>query len=159
MTASPAEISSLTRAERQREVFEWCGRTFGLESQRDRKKRALRFLEEAIELYQAEGCNLEQAQALVAHVFAKPAGEPQQEVGGVSVTLLSYCEAAGLSAERWEPGPAGAAHNANNSLNHPTGLFVKQVGWSETVRNGGTRGSQVTQVGGARELWRESLPA
>ncbi len=102
MGASPSEIESLTRAERQREVFEWCGRTFGSESQRDRKKRVLRFLEEAIELYQAEGCSLEQGQALMAHVFARPAGEPQQEVGGVSVTLLSYCEAAGLSADECE---------------------------------------------------------
>lgn len=102
MNASLSEIASLTRAERQRDVFEWCGRTFGSESQRDRKKRALRFLEEAIELYQAEGCSLEQGQALMAHVLARPADQPQQEVGGVSVTLLSYCEAAGLSAHECE---------------------------------------------------------
>ncbi len=64
--------------------------------------RALRFFEEAVELYQAEGGLRVQAEALLDRVFGRPAGDPRQEVGGVSVTLLSYCSAAGLSADECE---------------------------------------------------------
>lgn len=102
MKMTKSDVATLSRAERQEVVSGWCARTFGAQSQKDRKKRALRFLEEAIELYQAEGCDFEQAQALLAHLFSRPPGDPRQEVGGVSVTLLSYCAAADLSADECE---------------------------------------------------------
>lgn len=95
-------IADLSRNERQRVVTDWCLRAFGAESQRDRRKRVLRFLEEAIELYQAEDGDLAQAKDLLERVFSRPSGVPRQEVGGVSVTLLSYCTAAALSADECE---------------------------------------------------------
>ena len=97
-----AEIRSLSRSGRQRLVTDWCRRAFGAESQEDRGKRVLRFLEEAIELYQAEGGDPDQARALLDRVYARPAGDPRGEVGGVQVTLLSYCSAAGLCADECE---------------------------------------------------------
>lgn len=36
---------------------------------------------------------------LVDHVYAKPAGELRQELGGLGVTLLALAQAAGLSAD------------------------------------------------------------
>ena len=99
---SAPEIQAMDRGLRQRTAAAWCARAFGDDSLADRRKRALRLLEEAIELYQAEQGSQDQAGALVAHVFAKPVGEPAQEVGGVSLTLLSYCHAAGLDADGCE---------------------------------------------------------
>lgn len=102
MDANIDELRTLSRTERQEVVTDWCRRAFGPESQQDRGKRALRFLEEALELYQSEGGSRALAEALLDRVYARPAGEPAQEVGGVSVTLLSYCSAAGLSADECE---------------------------------------------------------
>ena len=95
-------IGALSRSGRQELVTEWCRRAFGKESQEDRGKRALRVLEEAIELFQAEGGLRTQADVLLDRVYSRAAGEPHQEVGGLSVTLLSYCSAAGLSADACE---------------------------------------------------------
>lgn len=97
-----AAIANLSRSERQQLVTEWCRRAFGEESQTSRHKRVLRFLEEALELFQAEGGEIEQARELLERVYSRPPGDPHQEVGGVSVTLLSYCSAAALSADQCE---------------------------------------------------------
>lgn len=102
MSMPRSEIGSLGRDERQKLVFDWCGRAFGSESQQDRKKRVLRFLEEAIELFQAEGGDRVQAEALLDRVYTRPAGNSAQEVGGVCVTLLSFCGAARLSLDECE---------------------------------------------------------
>lgn len=96
------QINKNSRNERQRLVTNWCETIFGAESARDPGKRVLRFLEEALELFQAEGGDMEKASALLERVYSRPAGNPRQEVGGVSVTLLSYCSAAGLSADQCE---------------------------------------------------------
>ena len=102
MATNEDDIGALSRPERQQLVTDWCRRAFGRESQEDRGKRALRVLEEAIELFQSEGGSRAQAEALLDRVYARAAGEPHQEVGGISVTLLSYCSAAGLSADSCE---------------------------------------------------------
>lgn len=66
------------------------------------KERALRVLEEAVELAQAEGVDITMVNRLTDHVYSKPPGEPAQEVGGVAVTLLCYCERRGISLETEE---------------------------------------------------------
>jgi hypothetical protein len=97
-----ATTANLSRSERQKVVTEWCRRAFGEESQTNRQKRVLRFLEEALELFQAEGGDVKQARELLDRVYARPPGDSHQEVGGVSVTLLSYCSAASLPADQCE---------------------------------------------------------
>jgi len=62
----------------------------------DREERNHRFIEEALELVQACGCTASEAHQLVDYVFARPAGEKAQEVGGVMVTLAALCLAQGL---------------------------------------------------------------
>lgn len=59
-------------------------------------ERAHRFLEEALELAQANLCSKEDAHALVDYVFGRPPGGPESEVGGVMVTLAILCEISGL---------------------------------------------------------------
>jgi hypothetical protein len=63
----------------------------------NRRERAVRVLEEAIELAQAEGVPESVVGALTARVYSRPAGNPEDEVGGVAVTLLCWAYATGAS--------------------------------------------------------------
>ncbi|HYF06361.1 MAG TPA: hypothetical protein VD970_01985 [Acetobacteraceae bacterium] len=65
------------------------------------KIRALRLLEEVLELCQAEAVTAEEAAIVARQVFSRPTGEAEQELGGVMTTLMAYaytaerdCEAA-----------------------------------------------------------------
>ena len=88
----------MERDGRQQAVFQWARETFG-EAASTPSERALRLLEEAIELAQAEGVALDRVTAVAEHVYLKPAGQPEQEAGGVGLTLLAYCESRGFSAD------------------------------------------------------------
>lgn len=88
---------------RQGAIWDWTCGTFG-EDACTSKERAMRFLEEAIELVQAEGIDIAAINAVLAHVLAKEPGNPVQEAGGVGLTLLAYCESKGFSADDAEAG-------------------------------------------------------
>lgn len=60
----------------QRVAHQWASDTFGDAAVTNLPERVTRVLEEAIELAQAEGVSEGAAHKLVAHVFAKPAGDP-----------------------------------------------------------------------------------
>lgn len=77
-------------------------RCFGRAVVDDRRERVTRILEEAIELAQAEGLDEDVVARMTARVFAKPAGDPRQELGGLGVCVLVYAEAAGVSADALE---------------------------------------------------------
>jgi hypothetical protein len=77
----------------QRRVEAWLVACFPPAVRADRQERTHRFLEEALELAQANGCTREDALALVDYVYARPLGQPEQEVGGVMVTLAGLCSA------------------------------------------------------------------
>jgi len=89
-----AEITSY-----QRRVEEWLEACFPPLVRADRGERTHRFLEEALELAQASGCSREDAIALVEYVFGRPQGQPEQEAGGVMVTLAGLCSASGVNME------------------------------------------------------------
>ncbi|WP_230942713.1 hypothetical protein [Burkholderia cepacia] len=80
----------------QSRVRPWMLECFGAEIAADRAERNHRFLEEALELVQACGCTASEAHQLVDYTFGRPTGEPEQEVGGVMVTLAALCLANGL---------------------------------------------------------------
>lgn len=61
------------------------------------KTRALRFLEEALELVQALGITKEKVLEQVEYTFNRPVGEPVQEVGGTAFTFTALCEAIGVN--------------------------------------------------------------
>lgn len=73
----------------------WLIAAIGLESLMDRQARALRVLEEAVELAQAAGIIESKAQEQVSATFAKPPGEYDQEIGGVVNAVLMAAEGAG----------------------------------------------------------------
>lgn len=74
----------------------WMQDCFGSEVAADRLERGDRHLEEVLELLQSGGYPPERVAALTTYVYARPAGEPAQEVGGVMLTLAAYCNAHGL---------------------------------------------------------------
>lgn len=90
------------REDRQTQVSAWITAAFGAEQATSVRQRGVRMLEEAIEAYQAAGCDGAMAHDLVAYVFGRPVGELGQELGGVAVGLLGLANAAGLSAEAEE---------------------------------------------------------
>ena len=78
----------------QNDVKDWLLRCFNEDIASNTKERNFRFLEEALELVQANGCSREDALRLVDYVYNRPSGELNQEVGGTVFTLAALCNAA-----------------------------------------------------------------
>ena len=89
------------RDHRQKKVYEWCVAAFG-ETNVKPAQRALRFLEEAIELTQACKVPKDFVDRLVTYVYGRPEGDLLQELGGAGITLLALAESLGVSAEEAE---------------------------------------------------------
>lgn len=85
----------------QRRVASWMDSCFegNLDIINDVDERNARFLEEAIELVQANGFSEEQTQLITKYVYGRPKGEPSQEIGGVMVTLAALANPLGHSIE------------------------------------------------------------
>lgn len=77
----------------QARVHQWMINCFGAGIAADKTERNYRFLEEALELVQANNLYREDAHALVDYVYDRPVGEVKQELGGVMVTLAALAEA------------------------------------------------------------------
>lgn len=93
------------RDQRQSLIMNWIRDTFGMlpglnvESQRE---RAMRFLEEAIELCQAAGLTQGDIYSMARYTYGRPPGLLTQEAGGVAVTLYALCEVSGFSLAQAE---------------------------------------------------------
>lgn len=79
-------------------IHDWGCRAFGQENFNSPRERSLRLLEEALELVQAEGINVTKVNQLVAAVYERPIGKPEQEIGGVLLTMTAYIRTRG-----WNP--------------------------------------------------------
>lgn len=77
---------------RERRVESWVVTRIG-ETHMQSSERAIRLLEESIELAQAEGITAEQVAKQSEHVYSRPVGTPRQEAAGVAVCLLGWCAA------------------------------------------------------------------
>lgn len=80
----------------QSDVAKWVKDCFGEAIASDKTERCFRFTEESLELVQSLGITKDQVLQLVDYVYGRPVGEPQQEVGGVMVTLAALCTASGI---------------------------------------------------------------
>ena len=96
----PREVED--RSRRQVAVHAWCAAAFGADHAASVPQRGVRFLEEAIELYQACGCDPAMAHKLIDYIFAKPADPVERELGGVGLTLLALAQATGHDADACE---------------------------------------------------------
>lgn len=89
------------RDDTQKDLHAWVEKCFGPEAHNP-KERALRFLEEALELAQAMGLGEGDVSRMRRYVWARPIGEVSQEIGGVMVTLYGLAEVMGISVETEE---------------------------------------------------------
>jgi transcriptional regulator with XRE-family HTH domain/NTP pyrophosphatase (non-canonical NTP hydrolase) len=80
----------------QSRVVKWIRECFPANVVSDTKERSFRFVEEALELVQANGATEREVLAMVNYVYSRQAGELRQEVGGVLVCLAALCHAAGI---------------------------------------------------------------
>lgn len=80
----------------QERVDRWMQDCFGAAISSDVIERNHRFLEEALELVQSNGCTISEAHQLVDYVYGRDQGDINQEVGGVMVTLAALCTAAAI---------------------------------------------------------------
>lgn len=76
-------------------ALEWAVRSFGQDHVYNFPIRALRLVEEAVELAQAHGLPKEKVLELVEIVYSRPAGDPDQELGGVAMTATVLAAAHG----------------------------------------------------------------
>lgn len=82
------------------QVLDWAFTMFGPIAY-NRRERALRLLEEATELAQVEGVELETAVSVATRVYGRPAGDVVREIGQVHMTLaaLAYNLGEDMDAE------------------------------------------------------------
>lgn len=80
-------------------ALDWATRCFGPEHVTNWGIRALRLVEEAIELCQALGVPKEKVLQCTETVYARPVGDAQQELGGVLLTTHILCESMALDAD------------------------------------------------------------
>lgn len=92
-------IRGLDRVLRQGVAQRWATEAFGSGQASSPPQRALRLLEEAIELAQATDVPFNIATELLSYVYARIPGDPAQELGGVALTLLLACASLGVTAE------------------------------------------------------------
>lgn len=84
---------------RAREILDWAVLTFGPVAN-DPKERALRLIEETLELVQAVGLSIEDIQRIAKRTYSRPPGQVPREVGQVYVTLALIAEVHGVSAQK-----------------------------------------------------------
>lgn len=111
----PSIMKILTRI-----AHDWAIRCFGIEHVTNLPVRALRTLEETTELAQALGLSRDQAHLCVDRVYDRPAGDADQEIGGVMVTLNVLCESMGKDSE------ALYEKEVRRVLNKPSDHFAKR---------------------------------
>jgi len=90
--ATPNETSTLPA---QKDVLEWIVASFGQHAH-NRDERAARLVEEAIEIAQAAGVPLAVLRRIADRVYARPAGELRQEIGGLGITILGLAANCGI---------------------------------------------------------------
>lgn len=112
----------------QSRVAAWVSETFLDGSGYDKAERDARFMEEAIELFQARGRTIDELWALVQYVYSKEPGEVAQELGGVQTTLAALASAIDVDmkdaaetelARMWTKMEAIRAKNATKPRNSP----------------------------------------
>ncbi|VIO73842.1 hypothetical protein [Bradyrhizobium ivorense] len=85
------------RAERPAAFLAWAVETFGPVAKL-RSERLMRFVEEAIELAQAEGMELSTLDRIASRVYSQPAGSVSKEIAQAQVCLETLSEVLGESA-------------------------------------------------------------
>jgi hypothetical protein len=83
---------------RPTEFLRWAVEMFGPIA-KDKQERALRFIEEAIELAHAAGLPFSAVELVALRVYDRPPGEVDREIGQAQACLETMAENLGLSAD------------------------------------------------------------
>ena len=100
--SSAPEASTLKPETFQARVWSWVVTCFGNEVAFNKEERCDRFLEEVLELLQSLGYDPARVASLADYVWSRDVGEPEQETGGVLLTLSAM-----LSAHKIDMLPCG----------------------------------------------------
>ncbi|AXQ68713.1 hypothetical protein HOU00_gp412 [Caulobacter phage CcrPW] len=92
---SGEDLGNEVKARLQVNLAHWLERCLGRQTLLSRKDRAIRVLEEAIELAQAAGIPRDKALEQLDHTYGRPKGRPYQEIAGVLNATLLAAEAYG----------------------------------------------------------------
>ena len=92
---SGEDMTNEIKARLQTNLAHWLERCLGRQTLLSRKDRAIRVLEEAIELAQAAGISRDKALEQLDHTYGRPKGRPGQEIAGVLNAALLAAEAYG----------------------------------------------------------------
>lgn len=99
------------RRDRQRRCMAWAERTYG-ENARSRRILALRLVEEAVELGQAQGLTAKDFRIVLKRVLGRKPGDTKQEIGGLMVVLYCLAENLGLDVDGCEATEINRVHAA-----------------------------------------------
>lgn len=88
----------LDRDSRPWDALQWAISTFTAKVATNRKERARRMLEEAMELAHAEGLTISDTEAIAARVWSGHLGHTWQEIGQLQMTLECLAANLGVSA-------------------------------------------------------------
>lgn len=93
------EVPHASSVRRPRDFLTWALRIFGPLAA-DRRERAMRFTEEALELAQSAGLERGAIDKILDRVFSRPPGDLPREIGQSAATLELLAESQGLSTEQ-----------------------------------------------------------
>lgn len=96
------DLKDVIRDERQAKIGQWVQECFGPDQASSIEQRALRLMEEVVELAQVSNCNKQQLHHLIEYVYRRESGNQAQEIGGVALCLMAYGAAAELSIDACE---------------------------------------------------------
>ena len=81
-------------------AMSWAKEAFGETQMYSPQIRSLRALEEIAEFAQSVGVPIEKLQLVLQTVYARPHGDPQQELGGVMMTAILLCMSCAADPDR-----------------------------------------------------------
>lgn len=81
--------------QRQVDLLAWAIETFG-DIAADPRERALRLLEEALEVVQATGLPYSDVMAVAKRTYDRPCGDLAKELGGLVMTTEALAQASGI---------------------------------------------------------------
>ena len=81
-------------------AYDWAVRCFGIDHVQNRQVRALRLVEEAVELCQAVGVQEVMVGQVTKNVYQRPPGDVYQELGGVMMTATVFALSTGVDPDQ-----------------------------------------------------------
>ena len=108
---------------------DWVQRCFGDNVLNNKQERALRLMEETIELAQSVGVSLDKVYALGTHVYARPRGDPNREIGSVLLTAVVMSRTLG-----WNDPTNPLLAELRRVLDTDVDKFKKR--WQEKIEDG-----------------------